>query len=373
MARKETHFDFSCIDSRPKKEKEQIPLWCDYLEMLCLMEYRGFLSKGEVIDAVFNEGKGMVPPADESDDSEEDDEDEDSSPSPSAGLAAQLATMGSQSSQRSDRHERLAVDWFNHLATRGESLGDLYPFEADGARSTLKLKALLTPAHKLYFCLLLASNLHLFSANLRTKLTADFEHICLEAQKLLFPLTLDGARVQTHLFGKNPSGAGLFTGTLAQKLENLGALIQARQVDTSFISPSNSGDGGIDLVSVMNFDNDNAFGLPLILSQCACSYKDWKKKQHDHDAGRYRQMRLFDVDYLRLVFIPFFYRDQKGQWFDIAEVQLSVIDRLRLMKILLNQRQELYKRANSWADLILFNDRQDRQLFANFMAEEQAA
>lgn len=362
------NFDFSCINSRPDKEKKQIPPWCDYLELLCLTEYRGFLTKGEVIDSVFNEGKGMIPPADEADDEDDDEGDEDSALSPDDALADQLAAMGSLTGQRNDRHERLVVDWFNHLATRSETLGELYPFEADSTRNTLKVKTALAPAHKLYLCLLLASNLRLFSPALRTKLTADFEHICLEAQKLLFPLALDGARAETHLFGKNPTGGGPFTGSLSEKLQTLGSLVQAKKVDTDFIRANNSGDSGIDLVSVMRFDNDNAFGLPLVLSQCACSYQDWKKKQYDHSPKRYRHMGLFDVDYFRLIFIPFFYRDQKGQWFEIAEIHLSVIDRLRLMKILLNQRQELYERANRWADLLLSGDRQDRMLFANSIA-----
>lgn len=361
------HFNFDYLSSRPDRGKQEMPLWCDYIELLCLIMYKGEVAKGEVIDVVFKEGAGVI--VQDGDEEDYDDDLDDDDVDASDPLSRQLASLGSSKGQKDDRQEAIAIDWFNYLASRQTGLGEMYPFIADSDKSSLKIKSNLKPIHHLYLYLLLASNLHLFSPELRTKITTDFEYICFEVQKLMFPLMLTGVKTHTHIFGKNPTNNSVFTGNLKNKLIKLGELIQARKLDTDFLDARNSGDNGIDLVSVMKFDNDNAYGPPLIISQCACSYKEWKKKQHDNSPERYRQFNLFDVDYLRLMFIPMYYRNQSGQWFEIRDVFLSVMDRLRIMKVLLYQNKKLYNQANNWSPLVLLPTKDEREIFAGFLAE----
>lgn len=377
MAKNKQQFVFEHIGARPSQSRNEIPRWCDYVEMLCLVTRGGFISRGEIIDAAFKEGKEFAASQEEILDdileiSDFDDSDDDESIP--EDLDSQRAAIGSKAGRISDNINRIVNDWIDHLQSRSVMFDISYPFVVDAESGTIAIRERksLTIYHKLYIYFLLAANLKIFPKDLATKIAADFEFICFDAQKLMFPLSLNEFTSETHLFGKNPDNSGLFQGNLADKYSQLAGMINAFKVDVTSLRAVDSGDRGIDIVSFLGFKDDKAFGIPVILSQCACSYSDWKKKQFDHDPKRYRQLLLFDVEYLRFMFIPFFYRANSGQWYDTTEVSTIVFDRLRLMKILFNQRRELFARALPWADLILINDAEDRKLFATYILEEAA-
>jgi hypothetical protein len=372
MARQGYDFDFSALSSRPKKQKDEVPLWCDFIELLCIIGYDGTLGRGEMYDDIFDNGKGVVY---DGDDEDEDVEDSDDNPDLSGSVESQLSGLGSRHAQRSDKKEFLITSWIDNLVSRGEILGSLYPFEVDDTRTTLTFKKDLSESNKLYLFLLLASNLHLFSGKLSVKITSDFEYVCLLAQKCMFASDskATGIEFQSHIFGKSPGNQGVFVGTIANKFTKLGELIQSRNLDTNIFKSNNTGDGGIDLISVIKFTNDTAFGLPLILSQCACSYDDWKGKQEDHQPGNYRHLNLFDVEYLRLIFIPFFYRNQTGQWFQPFKIKLSVIDRLRIISILTHDDVDMLPYISVWVDLLLTPSEGARNALATSMAQRVSA
>lgn len=372
---KNKSFVFEIIGARPSQGKNEIPRWCDYVEMLCLVTRGGFISRGEIIDAAFKEGKEFAASQEEVledileiNDFDDNDDDEDIPDD----LDSQRAAIGSQAGRISDNINRIVNDWIDHLQSRSMMFDVSYPFVVDAESGTIAIveRQSLTIYHKLYIYFLLAANLKIFPKDLATKVTSDFEFICFDAQKLMFPLSLNELASETHLFGKNPDNSGLFQGNLAAKYSQLAEMINALRVDVSSLRPIDSGDRGIDIVSFLGFKGDKAFGIPVVLSQCACSYSDWKKKQFDHDPKHYRQLLLFDVEYLRFMFIPFFYRATSGQWYDTTQVSTIVFDRLRLMKILFNQKKELFSRAIPWADLILLSDVEDRKLFASYILED---
>ena len=373
---KDKNFAFEHIGARPSQGRNEIPRWCDYVEMLCLVTKGGFISRGEIIDASFKEGKEFMPIDDLEDDlSEIDDFDaSDDNEELPEDLDSQRASVGSQAGQVSDNINRIVDDWFNHLLSRSTMFGELYPFviDVDSGTISMRKKISFTIYNKLYIYFLLAANLKIFPKTLATKITTDFEFICFDTQKLMFPSSIDGIIGQTHLFAKNPESGGPFGGTAAEKYSHLAGLIGSSKTDLTHLKSRNYGDRGIDIVSFLSFKDDKAFGIPIILSQCACSYSDWKKKQYDHHPDRYRQLLLFDVAYIRFMFIPFFYRNGSGQWYDAGEISTIVIDRLRLMRVLFNQKKELFARAIPWADLILLNDAEDRQLFASYILEDAA-
>lgn len=368
--KKEEHFYFDSIGSRPSRGKEEMPIWCDFVELLCLTTPGKFISRGEVRDAVY-EGKEFAPQEDDDDSDEKFLDDEESTSTQlgsDATLAAQRAMMGSNNGRSNDKKETIINDWFRNLSVRSTLFNELYPFAINEQEATISLKSNLKPYHKLYIYFLLAGNLSLFSSKLGNKITTDFEFICFDAQKKLFPVSLGAVVGYTHFFGKNPEAEGIFTGSLSKKFLTLAQKIKSYKIDVSSIPSNNTADRGIDLISYLGFHEDEAFGVPIVVSQCACSYEEWRRKQFDHHPDKYKRIGLFDVDYIRFMYIPFFYRSYEGQWFQPIDVCTVVIDRLRLMRILSADKKSFSPRALEWAELILLESR-DRELYAEFILE----
>ena len=372
----ETTFKFEPIESRPSQSKDEHPVWCDYLELLCVITPGRQLSRGEIIDAAFNEGRDL-----DLEEASEDsgdtmffrEKDFDDFPYESGDIVPSADSIGSSAALASDNVNRVVDDWYKHLAARSDMFGDMYPFELDIKKDLISLKngTAVKPSHDLYLYLLLASNLKLFSRNLMSRITTDFEAICFNAQRYMFPLSLPKIGSDTHLFGKSSNTQSIFRGSLAEKFEQLSKLINSNKVDVSEMRANNSGDRGLDVISIVKFKDDSAFGMPLLLAQCACSYKDWKKKQNDHSSSRYRQHLLFDVEYLRAIYIPFLYRANSGKWFDSSEISTIVIDRLRIMNILGATAKNEFKLAKKWADLVLFDNEVDRALYCEYIIEDK--
>ncbi|PIQ20996.1 MAG: hypothetical protein COW65_11695 [Cytophagales bacterium CG18_big_fil_WC_8_21_14_2_50_42_9] len=262
-----------------------------------------------------------------------------------------------------DRNNQVIRNWYAGLASRYNLIGEFYPFIVNEKEGTIQLKPNLTNSNKLYIYLLLAGSLRIFSKQVQGKLTADFEFLSIEAQTRMFPQLSNGITSYTYGFGKNPEGTGIFVGSLENKLKTLAEKISCKNLETSYIGQLNSGDYGLDVISFIKFDDD-VFGLPVIIAQSACSYQDWIKKQWDHHPGRYRALNIFPFDYIRLMMIPFYYRDNNGQWFNPSVIyQTVIIDRLRFIKIFHND-DVLSERINAWVNLILEDDERTREIRA---------
>ncbi|RZK45324.1 MAG: hypothetical protein EOO61_00225 [Hymenobacter sp.] len=354
MPAAERHFNFDVYGAQPDNGKSELPVWLDYIEMVCLLNKDNTMTRGQVYDLVFNEAPEITPQTDD-----------ELPPEDGQPLSVQVA---------SDTNNQTVLSWFSALKSKSEEFGEAYPFIVNSSVGEIKLKNDLSDENKFYIYLLMSASLKVFSNKLRNKITTDFEFVCFEAQERIFPLSKLGVNAETHFFGKNPEAkTGRFVGKLEDKFQALAQLINCHNLDISPLKSNNTGDRGIDVLSVFRFERDRAFGLPLIIAQCACSYEDWTTKQYDHHKEKYYHYRLFPYDYIRITFIPFYYRDVVGQWFKPDDISTVVIDRLRLIRIMEESSYQVSKRALDLAELALMRNDADKQEFARSIISNRAA
>ena len=230
-----------------------IHLWADFIELLCLCNLDGYVSKADVLDR-YEEIMGT-------DKSEEQD----------------ASSSDERNDIRSNRLELKSDDWFGHLAFRAGTFGgdDFYPFEMTSDGDALVRKDELTLKHKLYIFLLIASNLR-YTPTLRDGISSDFEAICEVALKKCLPY-----QAEVYIFGTGglPDSKKL-SGNLFKKITKLADLLNERViVEEKNLSHRNVGDGGLDIVGWVPM-GDSARGLFCIFGQCACDFDNWVVKQH---------------------------------------------------------------------------------------------
>lgn len=224
-------------------------LWADYVELLCLCSMNGMVSKGNIDSAT----------------QEAEDTQIDSVPGLSEGM---------ESEELDDVTSRRWADIHARLTARSKQYPD-WPFVLE--KNLLRSSYVSTNhKHRLYLAMLIASSLRLCLKGRAGEVTSAFEEISYHWLKG----SLNDLWV-VRPFGAHQTLPNAYTGTLLQKMKLLAADIQARlQKEDDEYHPSNTGDGGIDLVAWQDM-GDKRGNMQVIFGQCACSPTDWEDKQLD--------------------------------------------------------------------------------------------
>jgi hypothetical protein len=314
--------------AKPVTSLERLPrvgvrhTWADYVELLCLFNLDREISKDVLIDR-FREGKDT---GETIDDETEDD----------TGAAEDEETAASEENLPID--ERLstrAEDLFRHLKYRESAFGKSYPFAVDMAHRRMVLRRT-TGVSRLYLFLLIASNLRYFTT-LTPQITKDFESLSKLALQKLLP-----ASGLVHLF-HGAGQSGRYKGKLFDKLSALASdLFESMTVRADDFDEHDVGDGGLDLVAWVPM-NDGSPGVLLCFAQCACTDK-WVKKQRETMAVK--EVMTLKAHPVYLTFIPFCFRRPTGSWFYAHSVATVLLDRLRLIDLLVGLRK--YKEFDSF-------------------------
>ncbi|MGA9994310.1 MAG: hypothetical protein WBP93_02795 [Pyrinomonadaceae bacterium] len=335
----------------PLKKLETLPPtydsyeWADYIELLCLANKDGRVSKADVLDFVrerkrdLNEGHPLEgSEAEEKDiedemeveDEYEDDEDIDEE-TPEPALA-------------DDKWDIRGSDWFRHLEYRSGAFVEFYPFRVIKGGTVLVLsgsKARLSVQRKLYIFLLLASNLRYLSQSDQTSIASIFEVASFHALETYLP---SGSNL--YMFGKhglNKSGP-YSSGTLWEKLNRIAADIREKVVcKKSDFKPSNTGDAGLDLIAWLPLEigSEMRRGFFVVFGQCACTRR-WVEKQFETSYDTWKNYLSFTVYPTRLTFIPYCFRKATGSWHDYNKISATVVvDRLRLTNLLRGKHSTL--------------------------------
>lgn len=287
-------------------------LWADYVELLCLCNSNGMVSKGNIHEQT-----------EESLDVQRDAGDSD--------IADESTTS---------RDDRLADRW-NDIAGRFKvraASWPVWPFTHDGN----VLRSRFDPtdqSHRLYVALLIASSLRLCSETRCGEVTSAFEEISYHWMR----------RSLSNLWEVRPFGAhqtlpNAYTGTLRTKLEALASDIFAILMKpASDYDPSNTGDGGIDLVAWQCLD-DQRGNIPVIFGQCACSPTDWEEKQLDVTPAATEAHLSPQHPGAAYCFVPHDLQHSDKSWQRAAHVKRTVvIDRARILR--------LFHRTDAFGDL----------------------
>ena len=221
----------------------------------------------------------------------------------------------------------LINDSFLQFQWRIKAFDKYYPFKLIEKNKVLNCSRDFSESQKLYILLLLCANLP-FLKKPYQDLTDAFERASALALKRIWPKP-----DYVDNFGKNITK---FTGFKWEKLNQLSRKIGGKaNLTENHFRPTDTGDGGIDLVAWLSLDSHEGFNIPSALAQCACSRSDWPKKQMEIAYDRLHNNLNPTSRWMELIFIPHSFRDNHGKWYTPGEIASTIVmDRLRILNCL---------------------------------------
>lgn len=224
----------------------------------------------------------------------------------------------------------LNEDCLNTLEFRLSTYGEDYPFYIKGG--ALFLKDDLTPSHFIYFLLLACSRLRSFELTIRQKWSGYFTEASKIALESIMPKSGD-----VKIFDANTDDRrNCFHTDYRKALKELGKMIGASAtIEKACDEESSSGDGGLDLVGIFNYNNDAAPGYFVVFGQCAAQEKNWPSKVFEAHPLSFSNFFALHIEPLNTVFIPICFRKADGTWVQGSKVNGCVMhDRKRIMMLL---------------------------------------
>ncbi|MBL4955207.1 hypothetical protein JK635_23995, partial [Neobacillus sp. YIM B02564] len=149
------------------------------------------------------------------------------------------------------------------------------------------------------------------------------------------------AHAQVRIFDANSDDRREYYSTdLREALKVLGQDLRVIGINEKECdNAGSSGDAGLDLVAVVDFD-DGASNSYALLGQCGAQEKDWPKKKLEAHSMNYRNFFHMQLDYMGIMFTPVCYRMANGEWTDNQNANgVLLADRVRILKLLELQNQ----------------------------------
>ena len=236
----------------------------------------------------------------------------------------------------SDRMSRQVDDVWSQLEYREESFEGFYPFKLDD--DYLSLEEELRDKQKLYVLMLSCSRLRSFDHDGTRQLWAkNFTTLSREATVALAPVGSD-----IKIFDANSDDRRSYYGTdYRQALIKLGEDLSVININTvECQKQSSSGDGGLDIVAIYNF-NDSAVAAQAIFGQCGAQETEWPKKNLEATPQRFSHALQFQVQPSCVMFTPVCYRNADGSWVQNSGTnQVLLLDRYRILSLISQESSE---------------------------------
>ncbi len=208
-------------------------------------------------------------------------------------------------------------------------LADAYPFVVNKDEVQFKIKSTLRN-HLIYLFLLICSNRN-FVPNIGKGLPVQFEDLCKEALRALFP---DWSEVLS--FRKNSRDRSTVFGYAA----DIAVPRLAKKLNAELKNENRLGKGprefGIDVLAISSFDDLTPYPF-FAFAQCTVQLDWWEKR---HEALARSELNAFvplDVDHSNFLMIPHFPRLNFDEWSEDPGKTINCIlcDRLRICTLLL--------------------------------------
>jgi hypothetical protein len=318
--------------SRPTAN--ELYVWCDYIELLCLVDTDRKLSRGRVLELLDDTAQmhgeqtdaDLVAPGDGIQvDTDMSRGDSDAAGS-NDGVATDAGYVGAQ-------YETRVAGWFGNLAFRARVFGDAYPFRLSEDGQELEVLPVNSAPRELYIQMLMSSSLRLVPKNRQNELTESFE----ETSHMIF-MQLMPKGWEVHRFGAK--GASRYEGLLYDKLVALCKDLRGKlSLERRHFNSNDRGDGGLDLVAWHPMAGDERDGLPVALAQCGCTSDGdrWSKKSLEASPARLRTHIHLSHPWSTYYFMPHDLTDAVGSqmdWQQKAKLTEAIfIDRSRLIKL----------------------------------------
>jgi hypothetical protein len=305
-------------------------LWCDYIELRCLVDKDRRVSRGRVQELLDDTAQlhgeqtdaDVVNPIDGEADAGVGDEEAEAF----YGVPPGGGHVGT-------RNEMRVAGWFKNFAFRAKTFRDAYPFKLSADGQELEVLAVDTPPRVLYVQMLISASLRLVPKTRRDELTESFEETSHEIFKQLMPMGWE-----VHRFGAK--GASRYEGLLFNKLTALVQDLRGKlHLEAKDFKPNDRGDGGLDLVAWHPMAGDERDGLPIALAQCGCTSDGdgWSKKSLEAAPAKLRPHIHLLHPWTTYYFMPHDLTEATGTQIDWQQranlTETIVIDRSRLIRL----------------------------------------
>lgn len=283
----------------PHESKYLTHLYVDYIELIALFSNDSFITRGDLIDRLQDEGVLEIEEGDEV-----------------------LNEVGSDSAEQRDEHEAKVNTFFRIIEERTHIFGTNYPFSFSD--NHVKLHQNLAFKQELYLMLLIASNLDVFS-KVKSELTSEFETVSFYALKNYL-----SSNAVVKEFGENSTYTGNTKERISQLANELG--LEINEYEWNKISDQNTKERGLDIIGWVPF-SDKIPNFLAILGQCACG-KEWFKKQNE--TKRYEEyIRFYKLSPVHSLFIPYSIVEMSKGFYQSDEINKGnlIFERNRIVEL----------------------------------------
>ncbi|MEM8275587.1 hypothetical protein Q4R63_00625, partial [Morganella morganii] len=287
--------EFKLLDKTPNETLCNSHYYCDYLELLALVDCDDGISVGDIYDRFLEDNK--------------------------------ITDIGTENGSVVNEEWMGRISgWFDEINCRVYHYGDSYPFIYDGNR--IRKNDNLNVNHNLYILMILCSLLKYI--NRYHILTTLFEQISYFSLKKYLPRI-----AEVHVFGVSSERNTRYSGSIDQKYSLLAQdLGLTRSTRPNVFREGDNGDGGVDIVAWVPFrDDPNLDRKQVFLGQSA-SGKNWVNKQASVDRVK---NYIIDLPYnaQNILFVPYDFRDSNRYFCQNDEITASLIfDRHRIIKLI---------------------------------------
>ncbi|MEL0578074.1 hypothetical protein AAGW04_19995 [Pectobacterium aroidearum] len=287
--------EFKLLDKTPNETLCNSHYYCDYLELLALVDCDDGLSVSDIYDRFLEDNK--------------------------------ISDIGTENGGLVNEEWMGRISgWFDEIGCRVSSYGDNYPFAYDGNR--IRKINNIDKNHQLYILLLLCSLLKYINGY--HSLTTLFEKISYVSLRKYLP-----SIAEVHVFGVSSERNARYSGSIDQKYSLLAQdLGLTRSTRPNVFRDGDNGDGGVDIVAWVPFrDDPNLDRKQIFLGQSA-SGKNWANKQASVDRVKNYIMDL-PSNSQNILFVPYDFRDSNRYFCQNDEITASLIfDRHRIIKLI---------------------------------------
>lgn len=212
------------------------------------------------------------------------------------------------------------------IKQRASWLGETYPFRQED--SEVQFVPPTSEKNYLWYLFLLACSCHNRIPSLQHDLRIQFENICKEAIRALFP---DWAEI--FLFSQNSDDRKKLGWSAKQAIPELAKKLNAQVRPVTL--PNTQEEYGIDLIAICSFGDKLEYPF-FAFAQCTVA-KDWWRKRDEAQACRALSgVVSLDTAHTNFLFIPHFPRVNTTEWKKPRQYPINCIlcDRFRICQLL---------------------------------------
>lgn len=286
--------EFYNLEKTPNCARDKTHYYCDYVELLALINGIDGVSNSDVYDRFLEDDK--------------------------------ISDIGSLRGSEQNESWVSEIDrWFGEIEARSVAYGDSYPFFLDDRRVVRKSN--ISDFQKIYVGLLLCSSMRNISNS--SILSSAFEYASFCAMKnYLPPLS------EVHLFGVSSGVISRYSGSLESKIKKLsedtGYRVSSRK---NLFRRIDNGDGGADIVAWIPFGNDINRDKKLFFVGQSASTMRWPEKQLS--GARLKTYLDIENTVMNVLYVPYDMRDYDRDFKESGQITTDILfDRHRMINLL---------------------------------------